>query len=268
MAKKSIALVTGASSGIGLAIAKALAQRSYDLLLISNDEMGLAEAAIAIKTKYAVEIHLLFMDLSQQDAAKKIFEFCIEQQLEVEVLVNNAGILLFGEFAAAGIEKTERILNLHMHTPALLCAYFSKAMMRKKKGFILNISSISAVMPYPSISLYGPTKTFLRYFTRAIRTELAPYGIHVCCAMPGATATALYDPKKVNLRLAMQLGVMKTSEFVAEKTVNAMFNNKAVVIPGLMNKLVVLLFPLIPHVLLGLIYRNTSIFKKGKESLG
>jgi hypothetical protein len=131
---------------------------------------------------------------------------------------------------------------------------FGEKMVKNKRGYILNVSSISAVMPYPVISLYGPTKTFLRSFTRAIRTELRREGVYVTCLIPGATATSLYEPYEVNIPLALRLGVMKKPAVVARAGVSALFANRPECIPGFMNKLVVRLLPLIPHAVIGWIY--------------
>ena len=109
---------------------------------------------------------------------------------------------MFTELHETKDHLTEKILMLHMYTPTILCRLFSKEMVKRKKGYILNVSSISSVMPLPCISLYGPTKTYLRYFSKAIRVELSIHNIQVCCVMPGTTETALYDPNKVNMGLA------------------------------------------------------------------
>lgn len=123
-------------------------------------------------------------------------------------------------------------------------------MKERRHGYILNVSSISAVMPYPTISYYGPSKTFLRSFTRALRTELKPFNVHVTCLLPGATATSLYNNFDVNVALALRTGVMKRPESVAHSGVNALFKKRSECIPGTMNKLVVWLFPFVPSFLI------------------
>ena len=125
-----------------------------------------------------------------------------------------------------------------------------------RTGFILNVSSISAVMPYPGISLYGPTKAYLRCFTRAIGTEMKLYGVRVTCLIPGATATALYDQHNFNAPLLMKLGILKKPETVAKVGIKALFSGRAECIPGLLNKLIVFLFPIIPHFIIGLINKR------------
>jgi short-subunit dehydrogenase len=248
------ALVTGASSGIGWHMARELAARGYGILAVSNQGKQLKELKLQLEESYAVGVLTLDLDLARAESAREVIEYCRQNELEVEVLVNNAGMMIYGEVVQTGLEKVEEILGLHMHTPVLLCRVLGEQMQQNRKGFILNVSSISAVMPYPKISLYGPTKAFMRMFTRALRHEMKPKGIRVTCLIPGATATALYDTGKIDVPLAIRLGIMKRPEFVAKKGIRALFKNRPVRIPGLLNKFVVYLFPLIPPALIGWIY--------------
>jgi len=264
---KKTALITGGSSGIGLEIARELAARGYNLLLISNQSEALNASKKQLESNYSVSFDTFHCDLTDADSAHKIFLMTKELGIEVEILVNNAGILLFSEVAGLENSRIQAILQLHVHTPVMLCKLFGKEMKKRQSGYILNVSSISAVMPYPGISLYGPTKTFLRYFTRSLRHEMKIYGISVTCLLPGATLTGLYDPNKINLSLALRTGIMQTPEFVARKAVRALFRNKPECVPGWINKLTVMLLPLIPRSLIYFIHKNTKILQKGKESL-
>lgn len=264
---ENYALVTGASSGIGLEISKILAARGYNLILVSNQAEILESKANEINEQYSINCLTFFADLSKPESCDALFRFTLQNNCNVEVLVNNAGILLFGELVQLSPEQTERIINLHMLTIAKLIRLYSESMIQNQIGWILNISSISAVMPYPGISLYGPTKTFVKYFSRAIRHELLPYNVSVTCAMPGATETGLYDPNKINLKLAKRIGVMHSADFVAHKAVNAMFKRKAIVIPGLLNKIAVALLPMLPSLIISLIHRKTELTKLGHDKL-
>lgn len=265
--KTKIALVTGGSSGIGFAIACELAAQKNSILLVSNQAAQLQQCKTEIENRYAVQCFILNIDLTLSSSAQQIFDYCTANNLETEILVNNAGMLVFSETAAAAIEKVNAILQLHIYTPTMLCCLFGAEMKSKKRGHILNVSSISSVMPYPGISLYGPTKTYLRYFTRALRSEMKEYQVNVTCLLPGATATALYDPKRINISLAKKLGVMHPSEFVASKAVKALHHRKAECIPGLVNKITMWLMPLLPSFIIELINRKTNLLDKGNQSL-
>jgi len=252
------ALVTGASSGIGWHISRELAQRGYSIIAVSNQAGHLNSLKQELEENYQTRVHLIDCDLAKTDAAEKIFAFCQRKNLSVEVLVNNAGILVHGEVTSVGVAETKAILQLHMNTPAILCRLFAAEMTSNQRGYILNVSSISAVMAFPTISLYGPTKTFLRQFSRATGIELKDSGVTVTCLLPGATATALYDAKKVNTSLALRLGVMKMPEDVARVGVKALFRKRRQCVPGLLNKFTMIMIPLVPGWIVGLIYRKTK----------
>jgi short-subunit dehydrogenase len=266
--KIKIALITGGSSGIGLAIAYELAEKGYNLLLVSNQGSELEKCKTAIEKAFSVKCYSYEADLANPQSASELYNYCASQNFDVNVLVNNAGMLVFSEVINTSIEKVNTILQLHMVTPTLLCNLFGAKMRESKNGYILNVSSISAVMPYPGISLYGPSKTYMRYFTRAFRAEMSLYNVKATCLLPGATATGLYDPNRVNLKLALRLGVMHQPEFVARKSVKALFSNKAESIPGVMNKIVIHFFPFIPQWIISLVYRKADLIGIGKTSLG
>lgn len=260
---QKFALVTGASSGIGWHISFELAKKGYSILAVSNQETQLEELKKELQSKYPVKVLPYYMDLSNTSAPLELFEYCELQNLEIEILINNAGMLIYGDIVNTEYTKVEKIIQLHMNTPTLLCRLFGEKMKLKGNGYILNVSSISAIMPYPIISLYGPSKTFIRNFTRALGTELRYYNVKVSCLMPGATATGLYEIHKDNISLAMKLGIMKKPEWVAKIGVKALFSGKVEVIPGFINKLTVIILPLIPDWVIRSIYKK-FIFNKKK----
>lgn len=252
------ALVTGASSGIGWHLSCELARRGYSIAAVSNQPAQLEALRQELMRDFGVRVFLIETDLARPDAARHVFDVCGQNRLEIQVLANNAGVMLFGEAVRAGYLAAERLLQLHVVTPAMLCRLFGEQMMQRGSGHILNVSSISAVMPYPYISLYGPSKAFLRSFSRALRTEMKPRGVGVTCLLPGATATALYDPQVVNMPLMMRLGIMQKPERVAETAIRALFTGRAEIVPGCFNKIIVALLPFVPHFLIGLIYKFWS----------
>jgi short-subunit dehydrogenase len=255
---ESFALVTGSSSGIGLEIAKLLAKRGYSLILVSNQEEQLNQLKQELATQYAVRVETIFIDLARQEAAQKVFDFCQNNQLIVEVLVNNAGFFFFGQVIDADILKAQTKIQLHVMTSSLLCSLFGKEMRKRKKGYILNNSSISAFKDFPGIGYYGATKSYIKSFTRSLRTELRLYGIHVTCLCPGATATNLYDPNVINVELGKKVGVMMSPEKVARLGVNGLFRNKSIVIPGIMTKLMLFFAVLTPHWVIYQIRKRTK----------
>lgn len=261
------AIVTGGSSGIGLSISKELAGKGYNLLIISNQQEQLETARQEIVQQFNVQCDALTIDLIASDSAKEIFDYCQEHHLSVDVLVNNAGMLIFSEVIQTPTRRIDAILQLHIYTPTMLCRLFGEKMAKRKSGYILNISSISSVMPYPGISLYGPSKTYVRSFSRAFRHEMKIHGVNVSTVFPGATETGLYDSTKINLKLAKRIGIMQTPEFVAKKSIRGMFRKKSMIIPGIINKIAVYFLPILPTWFIFLLHKYTNLTRKGKEAL-
>ncbi|MBL7113057.1 MAG: SDR family NAD(P)-dependent oxidoreductase [Bacteroidales bacterium] len=259
--KGNFALITGACSGIGQHISKILAGKGYNILGVSNQASRLDKLKTELEQFHGISAVTLEMDLSQADSATALYSFCKENKLPIEVLVNCAGILVYGETAEVEPAKVSSLLNLHVTTPAMLCRLFGEQMIAQNKGYILNVSSISAVMPYPTISLYGPSKAFLRHFTRAIRTEMRPHGVNVTCLLPGATDTSFYDDTGFRVGNSRKAGLVKSPAYVAAAGVDALFRNRSESIPGVLNKLIVRLLPLIPHSLISFIYRKRYLKK-------
>ncbi|MCK4854110.1 MAG: SDR family NAD(P)-dependent oxidoreductase, partial [Bacteroidales bacterium] len=145
---ENYALVTGASSGLGWYLSDALVKRGYNLIAVSNQPAELEELKKKLEQACPVSVVTVNMDLAEDKAAKSLFDYCEEHRFQVDILVNNAGMLVYGEVLTVEYSQAQSILNLHMTTPALLCRLFGEKMKKNGQGYILNVSSISAVMPY------------------------------------------------------------------------------------------------------------------------
>lgn len=245
-----VALVTGACSGIGLALARQLGALGYTLVLVSEREDRLAEAANAIRGAHAVPVHPVPLDLARPEAAGELFGAVTARGLDVDLLISNAGMFFFGETADADPGRANALLQLHVVTPSLLCTLFTRGMRARRRGHVLLVSSISAWRDFPGISYYGSSKKYLRGFARALRSELAVYGVNVTCLAPGATATNLYDASVVPVGLARRLGVMMEAEEVARAGLEAMFRGRAEYTPGLLSRAMVAAAVLAPQPLI------------------
>jgi len=253
-----VALVTGGSSGIGYEIARELARRKYNLILVSNQDQQLTESCALITSTYQVTTWPVLMDLTLAESPIKLYEWCQNEKIEVEVLVNNAGMFFFGEVVETDLIKVQAIISLHTATPVALCTLFGKAMKKRRSGHILNISSIAADLPYPGIVLYSSTKRFLKSFSRALRTEMLDYQVNVTCVTPGAVSTNLYDLDESKRKLALKLGIMIHPEKLAPRIVQTMFRRKSLVIPGFLNRIFMPLLLLIPHGIIAFIRRHSK----------
>lgn len=252
---KPYALVTGASSGIGYQYARILAERGYNLLIISNEEKELEEKKTQLEKDYPVEVKSLVCNLGTQESAKELYDWCKSQQINIEVLINNAGVYHDRDFISDSSAFNEMIFNLHMMTPAMLIYYFAQDMVDRHKGYILNMSSITSEIAVQRLSTYSATKAFLKNFSRSVHIELYHKGVYVTAVRPGAVDTGLYNISRSATKAGMIIGYITTPERLARRGIRALFNKRAQVTPGLWNHVLVFLVSLLPTGLLRLIRR-------------
>ncbi|MCL2196909.1 MAG: SDR family NAD(P)-dependent oxidoreductase [Treponema sp.] len=262
---KNFALVTGSSSGIGLAISGELAKRGYNLLMVSNEDEKLREASSGLENKYGIKAIPLCMDLARMDSAAELFDYCQTNNIIVDILVNNAGIFFFKDVIKTPPELAQKIINLHNLTPCNLSRLFAQKMIAdNRKGYILMMASASSRMMMPGIALYSGTKGFLRSFARAMRNEVYDKGVSITTLSPGAVATGLYNLPPRYLKLGIFLGIIMTPERLASLAVKKMFKRKAEYIPGtFINTLFIIIVRTLPEFLIRIIKRK--IDKKFKN---
>lgn len=246
------ALVTGASSGIGYAYALVLAHQGYPLIIVSNEEAIHTKGEELRKRFPNLNIVARQQDLGYQKAAKELYDWTHQQQLEVEILINNAGVYHDKDFLCDTDTFTEIILNLHVVTPTLLCYYFGQDMQKRHKGYILNMSSVTSNYGIQRMSTYASTKGFLRLFSRSIHIELRQQGVHVTCVRPGAVATPLYHLNTQTMKAGLVTGTIIHPEQLAERGIRALFQGKNEITPGVFTKILALV-PLLPTWMLCLI---------------
>lgn len=193
------------------------------------------------------------------DAADRLYATCQDWNIRIDLLINNAGMYRFGETLDIERDFTAKMIALHVLTPTKLCLLFGKDMRRQRHGYILNMSSVTAWLAYPGINVYGATKCYLKHFSRGLHTELRDYGVNVTAVCPGAVDTDLYNLNGKRRRLLVRLGIMLPPEKLARRAIHALFRGKAVLVPGLLNRLVLALTPLIPHSVIRRVARRTNI---------
>ncbi len=249
------ALVTGASSGIGYQYARVLAEMGYNLVIVSNEAEEIVNCGKTLEKDFNVKVVALMRDLGKQEAAKELYDTCTGMGLEVEMLVNNAGVYHDRDFLKDSEGFNSLILNLHMFTPAMLAYYFGQDMVKRHKGYILNMSSITAKIAVQRLATYGATKAFLRNFTRSLHIELKGEGVNVTAVCPGAVATTLYNLKPGAIKAGLAIGYIITPEKLARKGVKAVLRGCHRITPGLLNHVLLLLIALLPTCLLRLVRR-------------
>ena len=249
-----LSLVTGASSGIGLQYATQLARDYHtDLLLVSNQEDELREVAENLEAQYKVRAIPHYADLSKQDAAEDLYDYCHANNLVVDILINDAGVFFFNPYCETSMKRISLMLNLHMVTVAKLCRLFGEDMIARqltdeeqaqticgkprKKGYILNMSSMSAWMAMPGIQTYNATKAFIYNFSKSLWYELKPKGVNITVMTPGAVDTALFGLAPNLRRLAVNLRVSIPPEKLVKRALRSMFCGKKADMPGVINPL-------------------------------
>jgi len=246
---KQFALVTGASSGIGFAFSVELAKLGYPLLLASNEEDKINQTAKEIQAEYNVKTIPLYIDLAQTNSAQKLFDYCNTNKIKIIILINNAGIFFFRDIIDTTTSRIETMINLHVLTPVLLCRFFAEQMFREnRKGYFLNVASISAWMMMPGISLYSSTKNFTRCFSRAMNREIRDWGCSITTVCPGAAATGLYNLPSRYTKLGIRLGIIMPVQRLAAIALKKMFRRKAQFIPGgFINRLFIFVVKTMPE---------------------
>lgn len=264
------ALVTGAASGMGRIYCRRLAQMGYNIVAVDINQTGLEETVRMVKelvnaseivpseSKPLFKAIPMVQDLSLKEAADIIYAKAMEAGCEVEVLVNNAGIMYCQGIAETSERMLQLIMSVHMTTPLMLCRKFVGGMKERGCGYILNISSLASWMMWPGIGMYGATKRFVKDYSRELRIECQKTGVSVTNAYFGAVDTPLIPLKESLRKLARALAVMIRPEKAVDKALKATFRRRRGVMPGLLNKIFKPLCVIMPDCLLGWIYRKAK----------
>ncbi len=242
-----IALITGASKGIGKAIAEELAGRKIDLLLIARTEELLKTIAEDLHTKYAIQADHLAVDLSKDDAVEQIMHWCENKKKDISILVNNAGYGLSGSFEKYSITEQRDMMLVNMQVPVQLTHALLPSLRKQSQAYILNIASTAAYQAVPGLSLYAASKAFILNFSRGLNYELRDSTVSVTAICPGATATDFPKRAMVSAKATKAAEKVNMSpENVAKIAVKAMFDKKTEMIAGFFNKLTVFFVWLLP----------------------
>jgi short-subunit dehydrogenase len=241
------ALVTGASKGIGKAIATNLAARGFNVLLVARSEDLLQQEAARIAAQYPVSTDWLALDLSTAEAPQNVYDWCRAKGYTVQALVNNAGYGLSGPFEKYSPQEYVNMMTLNMTALVALTRLFLPHLRAQPHAYILNVASSAAYQAVPGLSTYAATKAFVLLFSRGLHQELRKTSVSVTCVSPGATDTDFPNRAQVGakgLKAAERLNM--TPETVAALATRAMLSGKAEVITGFVNKVGATLAWLLP----------------------
>lgn len=229
------ALITGASKGIGKAIAAELARRGHHLLLVARSEDLLAQLSEELQAAHGVRVRYRASDLSQPNAASDLLAWCTAEGLVIDMLINNAGFGVWDPFAEANLDSLINMNALNVDAVVRLSHTFLPMLRAQPKAWLLNVSSMGAFQPIPNMALYGAGKAYVRSFTRALRDELRGTSVRVTCLCPGGVWTEF--PKRAGNEVVSERAknFMMAADKCARITVRAMLRGKAEVVPGWYN---------------------------------
>ncbi len=230
------ALITGASKGIGKAFAENLARRKINLLLVARSGQLLEDLASDLKKRSGTKVHFMAIDLSLPGAAQKVFQWIEEEKFEVQILINNAGYALWGNFSELDLQEQNEMLAVNITTMVNLTHLLIPKLKKQKQSYILNVCSTAAYQAVPTLTLYAAAKSFVLLFSRGLRRELKNSSVSVSCISPGPTKTNFVERAKMLHMQKLSDKMSVTPSSVAEIGIKGMLGKKAEIIPGFTNK--------------------------------
>ena len=233
---RTTALITGASAGIGLELARVFARRKHDVVLVARRGERLREIASDLESEFGISAHVIVVDLAATDGAAALHAEVNERGLEIEYLINNAGFGTFGPFVQTDVEETMDLVRLNIGALTELTALFLPAMVAQHSGRVMNVASAAAFQPGPLMATYYASKAYVLHLSEALNEELEGKGVSVTALCPGPVRTEFQEVAGME-KSGLVLGKRLISvEEVAEIGYQAMMNGQAFVVPGLASK--------------------------------
>jgi short-subunit dehydrogenase len=266
MKKINLAVITGASSGLGKAFAELLATQGVNLVIAARRTEELAQLAAELTQKYNVTVQILGLDLSVVGAAERLFEFATQNRACVDLLINNAGSGAYRNFLNTPLQDHQNVLNLNVVTTSTLSHLFANHMLKLgKPSYILNVSSIAAYQPVPRFAVYSATKSYVKLFSEVLSYELNGTNVSVSCLCPGGMKTPFLAK---NNQLSKLDFTLMDPEKVAKIALKGLSAKKSLIIPGLMNQLSCFIPRFLPskiNMVLASVAMNLAIEQKVKD---
>lgn len=240
-------IITGASSGIGLELARVFAREGHNLVITARRDKRLKELKSDLESGFGVQVHTLPIDLAEPDGPEKLYEFTTQNKLPVDTLVNNAGVGDYGFFHESEWKKQRTIIDLNIQSLTHLTHLYLTDFVKLKRAYILNVASTAAFQPGPLMSIYYASKNYVLAFSEAIANELKDTGVSVTTLCPGPTETEFQQHANMEKSKLFDRFPVASSRDVAEYGYITMKKGKRVAIPGIMNKIAPKLLSPIPR---------------------
>jgi short-subunit dehydrogenase len=244
---KNTALITGASNGIGLELAKVHASKGGDLVLVARNKSKLDELKTELEKQFKVSVYTIGKDLSVTNAVQEIYDETNKQNIQVDYLINNAGFGDFGMFVETDWNKELQMINLNITTLTHFTKLYLQDMVKRRSGKIMNVSSTAAFQSGPTMAVYCATKAYVLSFTEAVSNEVSDKGITLTALCPGATETGFQAAGGLEESKLFKGKKLPTAKVVAEYGYTSMIKGKTVAIHGIMNYIMSISIRFIPR---------------------
>lgn len=232
---KNTALITGASNGIGLELAKVHASKGGDLVLVARNKSKLDELKNELESHYKVSVYTIGKDLSAYNSAQEVYDETTKQNIQIDYLINNAGFGDFGMFVETDWNKELQMINLNITTLTQFTKLYLQDMVRRKSGKIMNVASTAAFQSGPTMAVYYATKAYVLSFSEAVDNEVSDKGVTITTLCPGATESGFQAAAAMEESNLVKGKKLPTSKEVAEYGYTSMMKGKTVAIHGMVN---------------------------------
>jgi len=250
------ALITGASSGIGLELAKIHASKGGNLVIVARNESKLKELKAQLEQQHGIQVHVIVKDLAIPNAAIDVYKETEEKGIQIDYLINNAGFGLYGKFEQTDWLEESNMIQVNITALTQFTKLYLPGMISRKNGKILNVASTAAFVPGPTMAVYCATKPYVLSFSEAVNNEVNEHGITITALCPGATASGFSVAAKADKSALFSKTKLATSAEVALFGYEAMIHGKQVAIHGFINQFLALFIRFMPRSLVVKISRK------------
>lgn len=237
ISKMKYTLITGASRGIGEAMAGYCAYKGFNLILVARSKEKLDELAYQLSEKYRIHVMTYVADLSITESTTEIYEWCRANNFYVDKLINNAGVGLYGKFEELSLDDQLNVIYVNQLSMVNMTHKFIPMLKENDQSYIMNVASTACYQPIPYMSIYGATQSFIQSFTLALREEMRKFNINVSCLNPGPTSTDFFERAGLESLPVNSHEVKMSPKEVAQIAIEEMLHGNSEIIPGTNNYL-------------------------------